>query len=65
MEFFASAETQAHVSQNNNEFPASTDVAPAQAVAPYANFTAHPMPVEAFAARQPEAQSMMSAAGWK
>lgn len=65
MEFFASADTQAHVSQHNNEYPASTDVPAAASVAPYASFTAHPMPAAAFAARQPEAQTMMSAGGWK
>ncbi len=65
LEFFASAETQIHVSKNNNEFPASPDIAAPAPVAAYAHFTAHPMPVAAFAARQPEAQTMMSAAGWK
>jgi hypothetical protein len=35
------------------------------AVEPYADFTAHPMAVAAFAARQPQAQSLMSAAGWR
>jgi iron(III) transport system substrate-binding protein len=64
LEFFASAETQTHVAQNNNEFPASPDVAAPEPVTAYAGFTAHPMPVAAFAARQPEAQTMMSAAGW-
>ncbi len=65
LEFFASADTQIHVSQNNNEFPASPDIATPEPVAAYAGFTAHPMPAAAFAARQPEAQTMMSAAGWK
>lgn len=65
LEFFASAETQLHVSKNNNEFPASPDVVTPEPVAAYAGFTPHPMPAAAFAARQPEAQSMMSAAGWK
>jgi iron(III) transport system substrate-binding protein len=65
LEFFASAETQTHISQNNNEFPASLDVPAPEPVAAYAGFTAHPMAVAAFAARQPEAQSLMSAAGWK
>lgn len=65
LEFFASADSQRHISANNNEYPASADVpAPAPVVA-YADFTAHPMSVAAFAARQPRAQSLMSAAGWR
>lgn len=65
LEFFASAESQRHIAANNNEFPASTDVAAPSPVDTYADFTAHPMGVAAFAARQPEAQSLMSAAGWR
>lgn len=65
LEFFASAEAQSHIASNNNEFPASPGVAPPPPVDAYANFVANPMPVAAFAARQPEAQSLMSAAGWR
>jgi iron(III) transport system substrate-binding protein len=65
LEFFASAETQRHIAANNNEFPASPDVPPPPPVDAYANFVAHPMSVAAFAARQPQAQSLMSAAGWR
>lgn len=65
LEFFASADTQRHIAQNNNEFPASPDVAAPAPVDAYATFTANPMNVAAFAARQPEAQSMMSKAGWR
>lgn len=65
LEFFASADSQAHISANNNEFPASPDVPTPAPVDAYANFTAHPMNVAAFAKRQPEAQSLMSAAGWR
>lgn len=65
LEFFASTAAQEHAARYNNEFPASADVAPPPPVDAYANFPAHPMPVSAFAARQPEAQSMMSDAGWK
>jgi iron(III) transport system substrate-binding protein len=65
LEFFASAETQSHIAANNNEFPASPDVVPPAPVDAYADFTANPMNVAAFAARQPEAQSMMSRAGWR
>ncbi|WP_326524867.1 extracellular solute-binding protein [Sphingomonas sp.] len=65
LEFFASAESQRHIAQNNNEYPASPDVPAPAPVDAYAKFTAHPMSAAAFAARQPEAQSLMSAAGWR
>ena len=65
LEFFASADAQKHIAANNNEFPASVDVPPPAPVDAYADFTANPMSVAAFAARQPEAQSLMSAAGWR
>lgn len=65
LEFFASAEAQRHIAANNNEFPASPDVASPPPVDAYADFTANPMNVAAFAARQPEAQSLMSTAGWR
>lgn len=66
LEFFASAEAQRHVSANNNEYPASPDVAAPPPVDAYAaRLTAHPMSVVAFARHQPEAQAMMSAAGWR
>jgi len=65
LEFFASAAAQEHAARYNNEFPASADVTAPPPVEAYATFAAHPMPVSAFAARQPEAQSMMSDAGWK
>lgn len=65
LEFFASADTQRYISANNNEFPASPGVDAPAPVDAYANFTAHPMSVAAFARRQPEAQSLMSEAGWR
>lgn len=65
LEFFASAEAQRHISANNNEFPASPDVPVPAPVDAYADFTANPMNAAIFAARQPEAQSLMSAAGWR
>lgn len=65
LEFFASAKSQESISANNGEFPASPDVPMQPPVSDYANFTANPMNVAAFAARQPEAQSLMSAAGWR
>lgn len=65
LEFLASPESQTHIVANNNEFPASPDVPAPAPVDAYANFTANPMSVAAFAARQPQAQSLMSAGGWR
>jgi iron(III) transport system substrate-binding protein len=65
LEFFASAQTQSHIAKHNNEYPASPDVPAPAPVDSYAKFAAHPMNVAAFARRQPEAQSVMSAAGWR
>lgn len=65
LEFFAQADTQQHIARNNNEFPASPDVAAPAPVDAYADFTANPMPVSAFAKHQPEAQRLMAEAGWR
>lgn len=65
LEFFASADSQKHISAANNEYPGSPDVPAPPPVDAYADFTANPMNVAAFAKRQPEAQSLMSAAGWR
>lgn len=65
LEHFASAQSQTHIAANNGEYPASPDVPAPAPVNAYMDFTAHPMNVAAFAARQPEAQSIMSAAGWR
>ena len=65
LEFLTSPETQIHIATHNNEYPVSPDVASPAPVDAFEGFTPHPMGVAAFAARQPEAQSMMSAAGWR
>lgn len=65
LEFLASAESQTLVSQYNNEFPASPDVPAPAPVDAWADFDAHPMPVSAYGPRQAEAQSLISAAGWR
>lgn len=65
VEFLSAAETQKQFAAGNNEFPASPNVAASAPINAYAGFKANPMKVAAFAARQPEAQSMMSAAGWR
>lgn len=65
LEFLASAESQTLVSRYNNEFPASPDVPAPAPVDAYADFQAHPMPVSTYGPRQAEAQSLISAAGWR
>ena len=65
LEYLTSAEVQTHVSQNNNEYPASPNVPVPAPVDAYADFQAHPMPVSAYGPRQAEALAMMSAAGWR
>ena len=53
------------VSAGNNEFPASPNVPAPPPTDAYANFKAHPMSVATYGPRQAEAQSLMSAAGWR
>ena len=65
LEFLASPEAQAIVSQYNYEYPAVADAAPAETVAPYADFQAHPMSVARYGVHQADAQSLISAAGWR
>ena len=65
LEFLASPEAQTMVSAGNNEFPASPNVAVPPPTNAYADFMAHPMSVATFGPRQAEAQSLMSAAGWR
>ncbi|MDP3404265.1 MAG: extracellular solute-binding protein [Brevundimonas sp.] len=65
LEYLASPEAQTQISAGNNEYPANPAVpAPAPTDA-WADFTAHPMPVALYGPRQAEAQSLMSAAGWR
>ncbi|WP_312163322.1 extracellular solute-binding protein [Phenylobacterium sp.] len=65
LEFLASNEAQTTVSRMNYEFPAVTAVPAPAPVDAYASFTAHPMSVAAYGPRQAQAQSLMSAAGWR
>ncbi len=65
LEFLTSAESQTHIAVNNSEFPVTPDLGPPESLKDYAGFKAHPMSVAAFARRQPEAQTAMSAAGWR
>jgi iron(III) transport system substrate-binding protein len=65
LEFLSSPESQTLVSRMNYEYTASPDVAAPAPVDAYAGFQANPMPVALYGPRQAEAQSMMSAAGWR
>lgn len=65
LEFLAGPESQVHIAANNSEFPVSPDVEAPEPVKAYSGFSAHPMGVADFARRQPEAQAMMSQAGWR
>jgi iron(III) transport system substrate-binding protein len=65
LEFLASPEAQAIVSELNFEYPAVASAPPAASVAPYASFTPNPMSVARYGVHQAQAQSMISAAGWR
>jgi len=65
LEFLAAPEAQTTVSAGNNEFPANPAVPAPPPTDAYADFTAHPMSVALYGPRQAEAQSLMSAAGWR
>ena len=65
LEFLASPEAQAIVSEMNFEYPAVASVPPAASVAPHASFTPNPMSVARYGVHQAQAQSMISAAGWR
>ena len=65
LEFLSTPESQTLVAQMNFEYPISPDVAAPAPVDAYASFQANPMAVSLYGPRQAEAQSMMSAAGWR
>lgn len=65
LEFLALPEAQRTVSRMNFEFPANPSVSAPAPVDAHAGFRANPMPVSAYGPRQAEAQSLMSAAGWR
>ena len=65
LEFLSTPESQTLVAQMNYEYPISPDVAAPAPVDAYAGFQANPMAVSLYGPRQGEAQSMMSAAGWR
>ncbi|MDO9588362.1 MAG: extracellular solute-binding protein [Brevundimonas sp.] len=65
LEFLATPEAQAIVATANSEFTAANGVADPAPVSAWSGFTAHPMSVTAYGRRQAEAQSLMTAAGWR
>ncbi|MCZ8086680.1 MAG: extracellular solute-binding protein [Brevundimonas sp.] len=65
LEFLSTPESQTLVAQMNYEYPISPDVAAPAPIDAYAGFQANPMAVSLYGPRQGEAQSMMSAAGWR
>ncbi|WP_337187033.1 extracellular solute-binding protein [Phenylobacterium sp.] len=65
LEFLASPEAQNIVAEKNSEFTANPAVPAPAPVDAYAGFQAHPMSVATYGPRQSEAQSLMSAAGWR
>lgn len=64
IEFLVSPEAQTARSVANGEFTLPGVPTPPPTAA-WADFKAHPMPVSAYGPRQAEAQTLMSAAGWR
>jgi iron(III) transport system substrate-binding protein len=65
LEFLATPEAQIMNSELNNEFPGAKGVQAPAGVREFEGFAAHPMNVSAYGRRQSEAQSIMTAAGWR
>lgn len=65
LEFLVSPEAQTMISAGNNEYPSNPAVPAPPPTDAYADFAAHPMSVARYGPRQAEAQSLMSAAGWR
>jgi iron(III) transport system substrate-binding protein len=65
LEFLATPEAQTLNSEMNNEFPAANGVQAPAGVREFENFTAHPMNIAVYGRRQSEAQSLMTAVGWR
>lgn len=63
--FLTTAEAQTIIATANSEFTAASGVANPPPVHAWSDFAAHPMSVTAYGRRQAEAQSMMTAAGWR
>jgi iron(III) transport system substrate-binding protein len=65
IEFLVSPEAQTARSAANGEFTLSPAVPTPQPTAAWGDFKAHPMAVATYGPRQAEAQTLMSAAGWR
>ena len=65
LEFMASDASQRIFSEANMEYPAVASVAPAEKVAPLANFTANPMSSTVYGQRQAQAQAIFDKVGWR
>lgn len=65
LEFLTTPEAQTIIATANNEFTAANGVPDPAPVSAWSGFTAHPMSVTAYGRRQSEAQSLMTAAGWR
>jgi iron(III) transport system substrate-binding protein len=65
LEFLATPEAQVLNSEMNNEFPGANGVQAPAGVREFEGFAAHPMNVSVYGRRQSEAQSIMTAAGWR
>lgn len=65
LEFLATPEAQVLNSEVNNEFPGANGVQAPAGVREFEGFAAHPMNVSVYGRRQSEAQSIMTAAGWR
>ncbi|MDP3655485.1 MAG: extracellular solute-binding protein [Brevundimonas sp.] len=65
LEFLTTAEAQTIIATANSEFTVANGVPDPAPVSAWSGFTAHPMSVTAYGRRQSEAQSLMTAAGWR
>ena len=65
LEFLTTPEAQTIFASANNEFTAAKSVANPAPVDQWSDFSAHPMSVAAYGRRQAQAQSLMTAAGWR
>lgn len=65
LEFLTTPEAQTIIASANNEFTAANGAPNPAPVSAWSDFTANPMSVTAYGRRQAEAQSLMTAAGWR
>lgn len=65
LEYLSSPEAQAILAEANNEYPAVQGAPVPEALKPYADFQASPLPVAVYGRRQAEAQALFDQAGWR